>query len=172
MEANMTCGRQSEIWLGGVAPGPGYRHWAGVSGPMKEALNQPPAKTIGNIYLYQPLAIAETGHAVPLIAGDNYPMLRPVSREGSNEVHRFELQSRGDSALLVSTPVGDFLHVDILQVLCNDRAAERLVDSNYSWLYGCRQNSAAGMDRWQVQYRASASDLLDAVLLPTTRSPH
>lgn len=172
MEANMSCGRQTEIWLGGVAPGPGYKHWVGISGPMKNALKQPPLKTIGNIYLYQPMAIAETGHAVPLIAGSNYPMLRPFSRDINNEVHQFEMKSRGNSALLISTPVGDFLHVDILQVICNNMTAELLVNSNYSWLYGCRQNSESEGDQWQVRYRSSATDLLDAVLLATTRNPH
>jgi hypothetical protein len=171
MEAKMSCGRQSEIWLGGLAPGPGYKHWAGISGPMKQALNQPPLKTIGNIYLYRPMAIAETGHAVSLPAGSNYP-LRPVFQDGNNEVQQFKMKSQGDSALLISTPVGDLLQVDILQVICNSRTAELLVNSNYSWLYGCRQNSELGVDQWQVRYQSSATDMLDAVLLPTTRNLH
>jgi hypothetical protein len=171
MEANMSCGRQAEIWLGGMAPGPGYHHWAGVSGPMLKALKQPPLKSIGNIYLYQPVAIAETGHAVPLLAGSDYPMLRAVSRDGIDDIKQFEMKSQGESALLISTPVGDVLQLDILQVTCNDMPADLLVDSNYSWLYGCRQNGAIDADQWQMRYRSSASDLLDAVLLPTTRNP-
>jgi len=172
MEANMSCGRHAEIRLGGVAPGMDYKHWAGISGPMKKALRTPPLKTIGNIYLYQPMAIAETGHAVPLMTGTDYPMLRPVSRDGANEVQQFEMSSQTESALLISTPVGEFLQVEILQVICNDAAAELLVDTNYSWLYGCRQIGSSGMDHWRVRYRPSASDLLDAVLLPTVRNPH
>ncbi len=171
MEPEMNCGRKHEVWVGGQAPASGYRHWVGISGPMKNALQQPPVRTIGNIHLYQPLAIADTGHAIKVAEGDKNP-LRQVFPAGISDVQQFRIGSKSDSALLISTPIGEFLKLNIHQVVCNGHSAKLLSNSNYSWLYGCSEHNETGGDKWHVQYQSNADDLLDAVLLPGAKFPH
>ena len=165
MEAQMHCGRRDEILLGGVAPGPEYQHWVGIPATMNDALQQQPAKTIGNIYFYEPLIVAPSAHAIPLAEGDLNPprQIFPKENEGPRQV---EMRWPGDTALLISKPIGVFHTLDIIEVSCNEAAAQLLVSSNYSWLYSCDNNGISGESYWRVQYQSSPDDLMDAVLLP------
>jgi hypothetical protein len=169
IEAEMYCGRREEIFLGGGGELPEDRHWVGVSNPMRLALGFPPVHEVGNVYFYRPLKVADSTRTLTLPEGDTNPPRRGIS-DGSDSLQRIQLSSEETSALLVSKPVGIYSHLEILHVTCNEEPAERLVSSNYAWLFGCAHGKVSSKSTWELEYKASAAGMVDAVLLATARS--
>lgn len=165
IEALMSCGDRSGILIGGQTDVPGFSHLAGVSIEMSDALGSEPDRTVGNVRLYQPLAVSSAGSSVPPADGNRYPLRTPFSG-GSLELQDLELGSETRSALLVSSPVGYYLTLELEQVFCNGAPALLALRTNYSWLYTCDGPVESGSMNWQVRYKSSAPHLIDAVLLP------
>ncbi len=165
IEAEMSCGRRSDILIGGSTPRPGFSHIVGITSEMSKILGLNPSRKIGNVYLYQPLDVSDAGLAVPLAEGNLNPPRTPFTG-GNPEVQKLELAAEGPSALLVSTPVGPYLALEIREVSCNGTPALLAIRSNYSWLYQCNESNKNGPTKWQVWYQSSADHMIDAVLLP------
>jgi len=167
MEAVLACNRTDQILIAGRAPDAGYRHWVGVSIAMRRVLRHPALERIGNIYLYHPLQVADTGLAIPLPKADRNPP-RPVSPPGTVALHHIELNWHGASALLLSKPARAFINLAVERVECNGQPAQLLLESNYSQLYGCRRDGGIARQEWRASYRSGSTERLDAVLLPMT----
>jgi len=165
MEAEMSCGDRDTIMIGGVSNVPGYTHLAGITAEMNENLGSVPYAQVGNVFFYRPLAVSNAGQAIPLVEGNANPPRQAFSG-GSPDVQKLELQVELPSALLISKPVGYFLTLDIDRVTCNGTDAHLVIRSNYAWLYRCAGRDTQVPMRWQVWYRSSADNLIDAVLLP------
>jgi hypothetical protein len=163
IEALMECGQKDEILIGGQTDAAGYSHVVGISLEMAEVLGTSPDRTVGNVLLYRPLAVAAAGTPVPLADGTRYPLRKPFSG-GSTEQRELQLESATGSALLVSSPVGYYFSLELQEVSCNRGPARLAVRTNYSWLYTCDDDGAGPMN-WHVRYNASAPHLIDAVLL-------
>lgn len=169
IEALMSCGRRSGILIGGQTDDPDFSHVAGISLEMSDVLGSKPDRTVGNVRLYKPLAVSSAGSSVPLADGNRYPLRTPFSG-GSPEVQDLELWSETRSALLVGSPVGFYLALELQQVFCNRVPAHLALRTNYSWLYTCDDSEGPrpmmGPMKWKVLYKSSAPHLIDAVLLP------
>jgi hypothetical protein len=164
LEAEMGCGGRKDILIGGVTESPGYTHLAGVTAAMSRVLGSQPNWQVGNIHFYSPLAVSDAGRSIALAEGDSNPP-RQVFTGGSPDVQSLALESDVVSALLISKPVGNYLALDILQVTCNGSPARLAIRSNHAWLYQCDGYGGGKPMRWQLRYKASADDLIDAVLL-------
>lgn len=165
IEAEMSCGRKSDILIGGTTTRSGYSHIVGITVEMSEILGLNPVQQVGNVYLYEPLEVSAAGLAILLAEGDLNPPRTPFIG-GNPEPQKLELAAAGPSALLVSTPVGPYLDLKILEVSCNGSRSQLAIRSNYSWLYQCDESNKHGPTKWQVLYESSADLLIDAVLLP------
>lgn len=166
MQAAFTCGRRDSIILGGKNPA--YTHWVGVSKPIEKALGTDPQLKIGNVSLYTPLAIGDSGKALSLPRGDRNPPRRFFQSEG-RRMESVDLQSEAASALIISKPVGVYLALDIHEVLCNGNPARLLADTNYAWVYACQHEGKEQSSVWHARYIASAPEIVDAVLVPFRR---
>lgn len=165
IEALMSCDSIGGILVGGKTDLPGYSHVAGVSPEMSDILGTKPDRIVGNFQLYQPLAVSSAGSPVPLADGTRYPIRTPFPA-GSPELQELELRSETRSALLLSSPVGYYLVLDMQQVLCNQAPAQLALRTNYSWLYTCDDPGRLESMDWQVRYKSSSPQLIDAILLP------
>ena len=166
IEAAFTCGRRDQIILGGKDPA--YTHWVGISARTAKALGTKPQLEVGNVRLYKPLAIGDSGQPIDLAEGSRNPP-RMLFRAESREQEIVALESSEPSALLLSKPVGYFLDVEIHEVLCAGAPAELLVDTNYAWLYACGIDTGEDSRIWLARYTASAPGILDSVLIPYRR---
>jgi hypothetical protein len=169
IEALMSCERNSDILIGGQTDLPGFSHVAGISLEMGEVLGTKPDRIVGNVWIYQPLAVSSAGSSIPLPDGTRYPLRYPF-RGGSEQLEDLVLESESRSALLVTRPVGFYMALELHDVFCNQLPAHLALRTNYSWLYTCDESGGPGHGngsmKWQVRYRSSAPKLIDAVLLP------
>lgn len=165
IEAEMSCGKRTNILIGGTTKNPEYTHMTGITAEMNELLGLEPDKQVGNVYLYQPLAVSDAGQAIPLVEGNRNPP-RQLFNDGSPDLQELVLEAETPNVLLISTPVGFVLALDIQRVTCNGTQAQLDIRSNYSWLYRCSESENHTPMQWQVWYVSSAENLIDAVLLP------
>jgi len=165
IEAVMSCGKKDNILIGGATENPEYTHITGITSEMSKNLGSAPGKQVGNVHLYQPLAVSDAGQAIPLAEGNKNPP-RQLFNGGSSGLQKLELEAETPNVLLISKPVGSVLALDVQRVTCNGTQAQLVIRSNYSWLYRCSESENHTPMQWQVWYVSSAENLIDAVLLP------